>query len=79
MLIPIAIAALIIYTFGFPLYVGYVWFRYKELIMEDQYLRAHELGYSRKTNPRFLTNPTPSFGRQVRWTYVRGSRLISCT
>ena len=51
-LVPLAVIALIMYTFGFPFVVFVAIMRNRDLIMEDQYLRAHDLGDERATNPR---------------------------
>jgi hypothetical protein len=51
-LIPWAIIGLIVYTVGYPAFVSYwVLWRNRELIMEDQLLRAKGVGNDRLTNP----------------------------
>ena len=49
---PLAILAMIAYTFGFPCGVFVAIMKNKKLVMEDQFLRAHDLGDERATNPR---------------------------
>jgi hypothetical protein len=51
-LVPSAIIFLVIYTFGFPLYVFSILVGHRARIREDQYLRANRLGDRRETNPR---------------------------
>ena len=50
-LLPWAILACIIYCIGYPAFVGYTLFNNRELVMEDQLLRAMDRGLSRATNP----------------------------
>jgi len=50
-LLPYAIAGLIIYTIGYPIYIGVVLYLNRELVMEDQLLRAKGVGNDRLTNP----------------------------
>lgn len=50
-LLPLAIPAMAIYTFGFPILVAYLLHRNRYLIMQDQLLRAQDLGRSRLENP----------------------------
>ena len=50
-LLPWAIIGLIVYTAGYPLAVAWHLFRNRELIMEDQLLRAKGAGEDRLTNP----------------------------
>ena len=53
-LLPVAIFALIFYVVGFPLLVAFLLRRFKEKIMEDQYLLAVGMGWDRLTNPNAL-------------------------
>ena len=46
-----AIIGLIIYTAGYPAFVAALLWKHKELIMEDQLLRAKGVGEDRLTNP----------------------------
>ena len=46
-LVPFAVACLLIYSIGFPLYVAYVTWYYRIQIKLDQLLRAHDLGEDR--------------------------------
>jgi len=50
-LVPFAITFLVLYTFGYPAYIAITLRRNALLVREDQYLRAYEVGYVRKTNP----------------------------
>ena len=50
-LLPYAIVAFFVYTVGFPLLLGYLLYRRRELIMEDQLLRAMRRGNTRLDNP----------------------------
>ena len=50
-LVPLAIMCLVVYTFGFPAIVAWIILKHKDLIKEDQYLRAHNIGDTRTTNP----------------------------
>jgi len=51
---PIATLGLMIYTFGYPAYVGYILYKNRELAMQDQLLRAKGVGNDRLTNPNAL-------------------------
>jgi len=51
-LVPWAAIFLVMYSFGFPAIVFYIIKKNKELIKEDQYLRAFEIGDTRETNHR---------------------------
>jgi hypothetical protein len=51
-LMPWAIIATLVYGVGYPALVGYILWRNRELIMEDQLLRAKGTGHDRLTNPR---------------------------
>jgi hypothetical protein len=51
-LLPWAIIALLVYVLGYPAAVGTLLWRKRELIMEDQLLRAKGVGNDRLTNPR---------------------------
>jgi hypothetical protein len=50
-LFPWAIVSLIVYVFGFPAGSTYLLYKYRDQVREDQVLRAHGYGDSRKTNP----------------------------
>ncbi len=50
-LLPFAVAGLIVYTGGYPLFIGYTLYKNRELVMEDQLLRAKGTGVDRLTNP----------------------------
>ena len=50
-LVPVAIIGLIVYTIGYPLVLAIGWWRNRELVMEDQLLRAKGTGGDRLTNP----------------------------
>jgi hypothetical protein len=50
-LMPAAIAGLVIYSFGYPAFIGYVLFTNKENVMLDQILRAKGTGDDRLSNP----------------------------
>ena len=51
-LLPYAIAGLVVYSFGYPLFIGSRLFKNRELVMEDQLLRAKGTGQDKLTNPR---------------------------
>ena len=40
-----------VYTIGYPVLLAIHWWRNRELIMEDQLLRAKGVGWDRLTNP----------------------------
>jgi hypothetical protein len=50
-LMPWAIISCVVYIAGYPLAVLWVIWRHRELIMEDQLLRAKGVGDDRLTNP----------------------------
>jgi hypothetical protein len=50
-LLPFAVAGLAVYTAGYPAFVGYTLWKNRELVMEDQLLRAKGVGNDRLTNP----------------------------
>ena len=50
-LLPLAICTFFAYTIGYPLVLSIVLWRNRELVMEDQLLRAMEVGNTRLTNP----------------------------
>ena len=50
-LMPYAICALVFYCFGYPLVVMTILYRNRHKIMEDQLLRAEDLGKTRLENP----------------------------
>ena len=50
-LVPIAAIGLVIYSIGYPAAILAMWWRNRELIMEDQLLRAKGVGDDRLTNP----------------------------
>jgi hypothetical protein len=50
-LLPYALVSLVVYAIGYPLYVTYVIMHNKELIKEDQLLRAMNTGDTRISNP----------------------------
>jgi hypothetical protein len=50
-LYPYAILAVIAYTIGYPAFLAQLTYRRRDLIMEDQYLRAKGAGDSRLENP----------------------------
>ena len=50
-LIPWAVLGLLVYSVGYPAFIGYTLIRNRELIMEDQLLRAKGVGSDRLTNP----------------------------
>jgi hypothetical protein len=51
-LLPFAVAGLIVYTGGYPALVGYSLWKRRELVMEDQLLRAKGAGNDTLTGPR---------------------------
>jgi hypothetical protein len=50
-LLPMAIVFLVLYSFGYPLFIAIVLNRNSSLVKQDQYLRAHGVGEKRATNP----------------------------
>lgn len=50
-LLPWAVAGLVVYSFGYPLALGYHLYRHKMIVIEDQLLRAKGVGDDRLTNP----------------------------
>jgi hypothetical protein len=50
-LVPWAAIALIVYSVGYPAALAGMWWRHRELIMEDQLLRAKGTGGDRLSNP----------------------------
>lgn len=50
-LMPVAVVGLVVYTAGFPLGALWVLLRNREVVMEDQLLRAKGVGGDRLTNP----------------------------
>jgi len=54
-LFPYAIIAVILYTIGYPAFLGQLLHRRRELVMEDQYLRAKNSGNDRLSNPHAYT------------------------
>jgi hypothetical protein len=50
-LLPAAVVAVIVYIIGYPAGVGWLLWKNRELVMEDQLLRAKGVGYDRLTNP----------------------------
>lgn len=50
-LLPFAIVTLIAYSFGYPAFVGFVVHKNRDAIMEDQLLRAQDMGRTRLDNP----------------------------
>ena len=49
---PLAYACLFAYSFGFPAFVLSRLLLHRRKILEDQYLRAYDIGDSRESNPR---------------------------
>jgi hypothetical protein len=49
-LVPFALAGLIVYSIGFPAFIGYIVYRHRGVIVEDQIMRAHGLATTRKMN-----------------------------
>jgi len=50
-LVPAAIAFLLVYTLGFPLFCLIIIYFNKDRVVQDQYLRAHGIGDTRESNP----------------------------
>ena len=50
-LVPPAVVFLFLYTFCFPAFVCYTLYHNSMLVIEDQYLRARGVGFTRETNP----------------------------
>jgi hypothetical protein len=50
-LMPWSIIGFVCYTFGYPAFLAFTIWRNRELIMEDQLLRAKCVGNDRLTNP----------------------------
>jgi hypothetical protein len=50
-----AVVGIIVYTGLYPAFVGFWLWRHRELVMEDQLLRAKGTGHDRLTNPHALT------------------------
>ena len=50
-LVPFGVIAIFVYVIGYPVVIGVILYRNRELIMEDQLLRAKGTGYDRLTNP----------------------------
>jgi hypothetical protein len=65
-LMPWAVIALLAYTFGYPAFLAQLFYRKRELIMEDQLLRAKGVGDDRLTNPHAL-----SFRKRFSRTYYQ--------
>jgi len=59
-LLPAAVVACIVYIIGYPLGVGYLLWKNRETVMEDQLLRAKGVGDDRLTNPH-------AYGFRKRW------------
>lgn len=53
-LLPFALGGLGAYSIGFPLYLGRLLWSNRELVMEDQLLRAKGVGHDRLSNPNAL-------------------------
>jgi hypothetical protein len=53
-LLPAATAALIIYVAGYPAFIAWLMYKNREVVMEDQLLRAKGVGDDRLTNPNCL-------------------------
>lgn len=51
-LLPAAIAALSFYTVGYPAFIGYNLYNNRELVMQDQLLRAKRVGDDKMSNPQ---------------------------
>ena len=49
-LVPFALTGLIVYSIGFPAFIGYIVYRHRDVIVEDQIMRAHGLATTRKMN-----------------------------
>ncbi len=50
-LLPLAIIGLVVYVLGYPLVVGFILYRNRDQMREDQLLRAMGTGSTRLTNP----------------------------
>jgi hypothetical protein len=50
-LLPWAVVALLVYVVGYPSAVGWNLFSHRQLVMEDQLLRAKGVGDDKLTNP----------------------------
>jgi hypothetical protein len=50
-LMPFAIIGMLVYVFGYPAFLAHMFWRKREVIMEDQLLRAMDTGNDRLTNP----------------------------
>jgi hypothetical protein len=50
-LLPFAIVGFFVYVLGYPAFLGHLFWRKRELIMEDQLLRAMDTGNDRLSNP----------------------------
>jgi hypothetical protein len=61
-LLPFAVAGLVVYTAGYPIYMGYNLWKNREVVMEDQLLRAKGVGNDRLSGPRTFEFRT-TFGR----------------
>ena len=61
-LLPFALGGLGFYALGFPAWIGRLLYHNRELVMEDQYLRAKGVGHDRLTNPHAL-DFRQTFGR----------------
>jgi hypothetical protein len=53
-LLPAAFAALAVYVAGYPAFIAYMLYKNRELIMEDQLIRAKGAGDDKLTNPNAL-------------------------
>lgn len=51
-LLPYAVAGLIVYTAGYPAFIGYTLWKNREIVMEDQLLRAKGVGTDLLSGPR---------------------------
>lgn len=49
--VPFAVIGLVVYVIGFPAATAWVLRKHRELIKEDQLLRAMDVGRDRRTNP----------------------------
>ncbi len=52
-LVPLAVAAFVLYGLGVPCLYGVLLYRYRVEIRADQNLRVQALGFTRGTNPHF--------------------------
>ncbi len=50
-LLPFAVIGLVVYVLGYPLVVGFILYRNRDQMREDQLLRAMGTGSTRLTNP----------------------------